>query len=159
VGARAHRILIVDDDMGMAETCARLFQRQGWAPLVAGSGQEALGRLEADPEIELVLTDLVMPDLSGVELLQAAKRRDPTLAVIIMTGYGTIQNAVQAMKLGASDYLTKPFDKEQILAAVEKAAIIRALQATDGNKSKAAERLGIARDRLYRKIERYGIEA
>jgi DNA-binding NtrC family response regulator len=70
----------------------------------------------------------MMPGLSGVELLQAAKRINPALEVIIMTGYGTIHNAVQAMKLGASDYITKPFDKEEILAAVEKILTIKDLQ-------------------------------
>ncbi|MBI3327609.1 MAG: sigma-54-dependent Fis family transcriptional regulator [Nitrospinae bacterium] len=128
MGSRTHKILIVDDDVGMAETCAKLFRRQGWVPLVAQSGQGALTQLEAEPEIELILTDLLMPDLSGVELLQAVKRRDPTLEVIIMTGYGTINNAVEAMKLGASDYITKPFDKEEILAAIEKILTIKDLQ-------------------------------
>jgi len=128
MGARAHKVLIVDDDVDMAETCAKLFGRQGWIPLVAGSGQEALARLQGEAEIEIVLTDFLMPGLSGVELLQAVKRHDPTIEVIIMTGYGTIQNAVQAMKLGASDYITKPFDKEEILAAVAKLLTIKDLQ-------------------------------
>ncbi len=125
---RRHKLLIVDDDVGMAETCAKLFRRQGWVPLVAHSGREALERLEADPEVELVLTDLIMPDLSGVELLQAIKHKDSSLQVIIMTGYGTIQNAVQAMKLGAADYVTKPFDKDEILAAIERFLTIKDLQ-------------------------------
>jgi DNA-binding NtrC family response regulator len=128
MGTRPSKILIVDDDAGMAETCAKLFKRQGWVPLVAQSGQAALERLEAEPDVEIILTDLMMPGLSGVELLQAAKRINPALEVIIMTGYGTIHNAVQAMKLGASDYITKPFDKEEILAAVEKILTIKDLQ-------------------------------
>ncbi|HEX9872239.1 MAG TPA: sigma-54 dependent transcriptional regulator [Candidatus Tectomicrobia bacterium] len=123
-----HKILIVDDDVGMAETCAKLFRRQEMIPFLAHSGREALARLEAEPEIEIILTDLIMPDLSGVELLQAVKQRDPTIEVIIMTGYGTIPTAVQAMKLGASDYITKPFDKTEILAIVERMLTIKALQ-------------------------------
>lgn len=125
---RMHKILIVDDDIGMAETCAKLFRRQGLLPILAHSGQEALNCIEADVGIEIVLTDLIMPDMSGVELLQAVKQRDPAIEVIIMTGYGTIPNAVQAMKLGASDYITKPFDKVEILAIVEKILTIKELQ-------------------------------
>jgi DNA-binding NtrC family response regulator len=125
---RAHKILIVDDDAGMAETCAKLFRRQGLLPILAHSGQEALTRLEAEPGIEIVLTDLIMPDMSGVEVLQAIKQRDPAIEVVIMTGYGTIQNAVQAMKLGASDYITKPFDKVEILTIIEKFLTIKDLQ-------------------------------
>jgi DNA-binding NtrC family response regulator len=112
---QAHKILIVDDDPGMAETCGKLFRRQGLVPILAKSGQEALAHLESDPGIDIVLTDLIMPDLSGVGLLQAVKRRDPRLEIIIMTGHGTIANAVEAMKLGAVDYITKPFDKTEIL--------------------------------------------
>lgn len=125
---RAHKILIIDDDAGMAETCAKLFRRQGLLPLLAHSGQEALMRLEAEPGIEIVLTDLIMPDMSGVDILQAIKQHNPAIDVIIMTGYGTIQNAVQAMKLGASDYITKPFDKVEILTIVEKILTIKDLQ-------------------------------
>jgi DNA-binding NtrC family response regulator len=128
MASRAYTILIVDDDTGMAETCAKLFRRQGLIPLLARSGHEAMAQLEGEPQIDIVLTDLIMPDMSGVELLQAVKQRDPTIEVIIMTGYGTIPNAVQAMKLGASDYITKPFDKAEILAIVEKILTIKDLQ-------------------------------
>jgi two-component system response regulator HydG len=123
------KIVIVDDDAGMVETCAKLFRRQGWHPVPARSAQEALACLEAHPEVAIVLADLIMPDLSGVELLQEVKRRHAGVDVIIMTGYGTIPNAVQAMKLGAADYLTKPFDKAEILAIVERLLTIRELRA------------------------------
>ncbi|HSF31839.1 MAG TPA: sigma-54 dependent transcriptional regulator [Candidatus Tectomicrobia bacterium] len=126
--SQAPKILIVDDDPGMAETCAKLFRRQGWIPLLAKSGKEALAHLEADSSIEIVLTDLIMPELSGVELLQAVKRHDPRLEVILMTGYGTIPTAVEAMRLGAADYITKPFDKTEILAVVEKILTVKGLQ-------------------------------
>ena len=145
MGARVPKILVVDDDVGMAETCAKLFRRQGWVPLVAHSGRDGLARLQGDPAVEIMLTDLVMPDLSGVELLQAAKQRDPSLQVIIMTGYGTIPNAVQAMKLGAAEYITKPFDKDEILAAIEKLLTIKDLQ----------EEVRTLRAQL---TDRYGIE-
>ena len=123
-----YKILIVDDDPGMAETCGKLFRRQGLIPIVAKSGKEALAYMESEPHIEIVLTDLIMPDLSGVELLQAVKGRDPRAEVIIMTGYGTIANAVEAMKLGAADYITKPFDKTEILAVIDKILTIKDLQ-------------------------------
>jgi DNA-binding NtrC family response regulator len=125
---QAHKILIVDDDAGMAETCGKLFARQGLIPILAKSGTEALARLESEPGVEIVLTDLIMPDLSGVELLQMVKSRDPHVEVVIMTGYGTIANAVEAIKLGATDYITKPFDKTEILAVIEKILTIKDLQ-------------------------------
>jgi DNA-binding NtrC family response regulator len=129
IARQPHKILIVDDDPGMAETCGKLFRRQGWLPILAKSGKEALAQLTADPGIEIVLTDLIMPDLSGVELLQEVKRHELRAEVIIMTGYGTIANAVEAMKLGATDYITKPFDKAEILAGIEKILTIKDLQA------------------------------
>jgi two-component system response regulator HydG len=140
----AHKILIVDDDRGMAETCAKLFRRQGLTPLLAQSAGEALRRLEADPEIAIILTDLIMPDLSGVELLQTVKLRHPGIDVIIMTGYGSIQTAVEAMKLGAVDYITKPFDKAEVLAAIDKILTIRGLQAEVRSlRAQLKERYGI----------------
>ena len=109
---------MVDDDADMAETCQRLFRREGLEAEAVYDGVTALERLRQDPGFGIVLTDLRMPEMDGTELLRQAKEIRPEIDVIIMTGYGTIQNAIQAMKIGASDYITKPFDREELLLAV-----------------------------------------
>ncbi len=117
VGVKA-RILIVEDDVDMAETCRRIFKKAGLEADAAYGAEEALSRLAASPTYDIVLTDLRMPRMDGAQLLQKIKKNHPKIDVVMMTGYGTIQNAIQAMKIGASDYITKPFDKDELLRAV-----------------------------------------
>ncbi len=112
------KILIVDDDVDMAETCKRIFRKAGIDAETAYGAHQALEILGRDRGFTLVLTDLRMPRMDGTELLQRIKKENPRLDVIMMTGYGTIQNAIQAMKIGATDYITKPFDKDELLRAV-----------------------------------------
>ena len=113
----AARVLVVDDDENMGRACARLFQRMGHLCDHVTGVQDALERLD-DDEYDLVLTDLVMPGEDGLSLLKQVKERAPTLPVILMTGYGTIESAVAAMKEGATNYITKPFDRDELEAAV-----------------------------------------
>jgi len=112
------RILIVDDDVDMAETCRRIFRKIGLSADTVFGAEDALERLAKDSGYSIVLTDLRMPRVDGTELLQRIKKEYPGIDVIMMTGYGTIQNAIQAMKIGATDYITKPFDKDELLKAV-----------------------------------------
>jgi DNA-binding NtrC family response regulator len=112
------KILVIEDDTDMAETCCRIFRRAGLAAEAVYDGSSGLERIRLDPSLTIVLTDLRMPGMDGSELLREAKKIRPELDVIIMTGYGTIQNAIQAMKIGATDYITKPFDREELLRAV-----------------------------------------
>jgi len=116
--ATTDKILIVEDDADMAETCRRLFRRAGLEAEAVYGGAEALERLKADAGFTIILTDLRMPGMDGTEVLKKAKEIRPEVDVIIMTGYGTIQNAIQAMKIGATDYITKPFDRDELLRAV-----------------------------------------
>jgi DNA-binding NtrC family response regulator len=122
------RILIVEDDADMAETCHRLFRRAGLSAEAVYDGESALARLAAEPAFTIVLTDLRMPGMDGTEVLKQAKELRPEIDVIIMTGYGTIQNAIQAMKIGASDYITKPFDRDELLRAVNQILEARRLR-------------------------------
>jgi DNA-binding NtrC family response regulator len=112
------RILVVEDDVDMAEACRRIFEKEGIEADAVYDPEEALSILKRDPGYAIVLTDLRMPRMDGTELLQRIKKEHPQTKVVIMTGYGTIQNAIQAMKIGASDYITKPFDKEELLRSV-----------------------------------------
>ncbi|MBI5366186.1 MAG: sigma-54-dependent Fis family transcriptional regulator [Planctomycetes bacterium] len=117
---RAPTILIVEDEVNLGRVLAGLLEQAGYRAIVVGRAEEALPRL-ADPELGLVLTDLRLPGLDGLELLARAARTRPELPVILMTAYGTIQTAVAAMKGGAGDFLVKPVDREALLFAVGKA--------------------------------------
>jgi DNA-binding NtrC family response regulator len=107
-------ILIVDDDAGLATTLEEFLAREGYAVQVALSAAEAIAALEANPQIAIALVDLIMPLSDGMELMAELHRRNPDLAVVIMTGYAAIETAVEAIKRGAEDYITKPFDHQAL---------------------------------------------
>jgi DNA-binding NtrC family response regulator len=107
-------ILVVDDDRELATTLQEFLEHDGYAVEVALSGPEALALLERNPQITIALVDLMMPGMDGLALSEQIHRRNPDLAIIIMTGYGTIETAVAAIKSGAEDYVTKPFDQNAI---------------------------------------------
>ena len=113
-------VLIVDDEKNYLLILETLLVKEGLQVLTAGSGLEALAVLR-ETDADLVLTDMKMPGLDGLELLSAIKEQDPNLPVIVMTAYGTVDKAVEAMKKGAFDYLTKPFENKQLLLTVSKA--------------------------------------
>ena len=114
------RVLVVDDKSSMRDSVSMVLARAGWKAQTTGSGEEAL-RMIGDRRPAAVLTDLQMPGMSGVELLQAIRQFDEQLPVIFMTAYGTVQTAVEAMKLGAYDYLTKPFNDGELVATMKRA--------------------------------------
>jgi two-component system response regulator HydG len=113
-------LLVADDDPGLRESLQRTLMRAGHRVLLASDGRAALEQLQAG-SVDLVLTDLKMPGLSGLELLRAAKDVAPDVDVILLTAFGTVEEAVAAMKDGAYDFLTKPFRGEQLLKLVGKA--------------------------------------
>ncbi|MCG3110204.1 MAG: sigma-54 dependent transcriptional regulator [Candidatus Manganitrophus sp. SB1] len=114
------RILIVDDERNLRRVLAAHLKREGWEVGEAVDGAEALERL-AQGAWSLVITDLKMPNLDGLGLLEQTAARHPDLPVVLITAHGTIETAVTAMKRGAFDYITKPFDQEELLAVVRKA--------------------------------------
>ncbi len=114
------RILIVDDDEGMRRLLVRVLGREGYEPLAVASGSEALAELAGEP-FDLVVTDIQMPGMDGVALLHRIKEFDPGLPVIVITAYGTVENAVEALRGGAYHYLTKPFENDEIKLTVAKA--------------------------------------
>ena len=101
------RLLVVDDDEAVRRIVAELLTEEGYEPVVAGSAEEAL-ELLAKKRFELVISDIKMPGVDGLTLLRNLRESHPETAVIMMTGFGQIESAVEALKLGASDYLTKP---------------------------------------------------
>ncbi|MEK6815756.1 MAG: sigma-54 dependent transcriptional regulator [Nitrospirota bacterium] len=114
-------ILVVDDDPPQREIVGVILTGEGYRVQTAGGGREALKAYRSD-SFDVVLTDLKMPDLAGDALLDALIREDPSACVIMMTAHGTIASAVEAMKKGAFDYLTKPIDRDALLLTVRRAA-------------------------------------
>ncbi|MFZ1987160.1 MAG: sigma-54 dependent transcriptional regulator [Desulfatitalea sp.] len=113
-------ILIVDDEKNYPLILSAVLQEEGFETLTANSGQEALAVLD-NSDVDLVLTDMKMPRMDGIELLQHIKTKDAELPVIMMTAYGTVEKAVEAMQKGAYSYILKPFDNEQLILYVTKA--------------------------------------
>ncbi len=118
--ARANRVLIVEDDPNLRRILSYHLERQEHVVVQASDGRSALECLSAEP-FNLVVTDVRMAGMDGIELLKAIREKDPDLPVVVMTAYGTIQDAVEAMRLGAADYLTKPVERETLLLTVQKA--------------------------------------
>ena len=114
------RILIIDDEEIIRESCRRVLEPEGYDVKTAKSGSEGL-RVLHEHVFDLVLTDLKMPDMDGVEVLVRIKENWPDIVVIIMTGYGTVKTAVKAMKMGVFDYIEKPFSPSDLTALVAKA--------------------------------------
>jgi len=120
-------VLIVDDDLAYAETCARALAGGGFSAEAVGSSAQALSRIGMK-SIDLVLTDLRMPEMDGLQLLRRIRIGEHPPDVIMMTGFGSIDSAVQAMKEGALDYITKPFDRAELLCRVRNAYDRRCLR-------------------------------
>lgn len=169
-------LLIVDDDEPFRSRLVRAFVERGMETAAAGSYEQAMAIAETDTP-ELALVDLRLPGRSGLDLIRALKDLDPATTIVVLTGYGSIATAVESVKLGATGYLTKPVDADQILAAfdgdpsptagevsqiqplarVEWEHIQRALADCDGNVSKAARLLGLHRRSLQRKLSKYPV--
>jgi two-component system NtrC family response regulator len=113
-------ILIVDDEKNYTLILAAILEDEGFETLSANSGQEALDIL-AESDVDLVLTDMKMPSMDGIQLLERVKKEDADLPVIMMTAHGTVEKAVEAMQKGAYNYILKPFDNEQLVLYVNKA--------------------------------------
>ena len=116
----SRNILYVDDDPESGEIVRRLLSGGDYDVSVSNSGKDALKKI-LNAKFDLVLTDLNMPGLSGLELLEKLKENDPDLLVIILTAYATIETSVQAIKLGAEDYITKPITRDETLLVIDRA--------------------------------------
>ncbi|MBI3935155.1 MAG: sigma-54-dependent Fis family transcriptional regulator [Acidobacteria bacterium] len=126
--SQPHQILIVDDDAEMAATLADLLRQQGHVVQWATSAIEAQQTIASCPGLALVLVDMVMPVMDGVALLEQIKGQRPDVAVLMMSGYGTIAAAVEAIKLGAEDFITKPFERATIFKKVNHILELRRLR-------------------------------
>jgi two-component system response regulator RegA len=169
----APTLLVVEDDQLLRERLVRALCERGFLAQGARSVAEALAQSEESPEYAVV--DLRVGDESGLDVIRALLAKDPTTRVVMLTGYGSIATAVEAMRLGAVHYLTKPADADQIVAALqhgngdspappgEPLSLARAewehinhvLVSVSGNISEAARRLGLHRRSLQRKLAKY----
>jgi two-component system, response regulator RegA len=174
-GDVAPSLLIVEDDAVLRGRLARAFRDRGYEVREAPDGDVAAALAESDPP-EHAVVDLRMPGRSGLEVVQALKEADPSTIVVVLTGYGSIATALEAVRLGATHYLTKPANADEIIAAFARARslpvpptdetppslarvewehINRVLADCGGNVSQAARLLGIHRRSLQRKLSKY----
>src|SRR4030042_2567100 len=114
------RILVVDDEMIVCESCQRILEEEGYEVEIALSGREAFKKMRENPFC-IVITDLKMPEIDGIEVLKRFRKEYPDKIVIMITGFGTVQTAVEAMKFGAFDYIPKPFTPDEVSIVVKKA--------------------------------------
>ena len=119
------RILVVDDEEVVVRSCLRILGASGHQVESVSSGGDALRRVEQVP-FDLLILDIMMPKIDGLEVLQRVKESHPDIDVIMITGLSQIETAVRAMKLGAFDYLPKPFDPDQLTSVVGRALERRA---------------------------------
>jgi len=117
---KSKTLLIADDEPNIRRVLQAIFIKDGYEVHVAENGVKALEWASANP-VTLLITDLIMPDMNGVELIQKVKQRHPNAVAIVITAYATIKTCVDAMRYGASDYITKPFDMDEIRAVVKRA--------------------------------------
>jgi len=143
-------VLVVDDEPGMQMALKTNFQREGWDVDVAGGGREALRKLQTQ-HFPLVVTDVRMPDGDGLHLMRSLRASHPSTAVIVLTAFGSVPEAVQAMRGGACDYLTKPISFEELQSAVER--VLRRVGGSCGYAMPAGGIVGTAPN-LLRALER-----
>lgn len=112
--------LIVDEDEGICDTLADIFQEKGCQAETAGTGQEAVEKARRDP-FQVTLLDIRLPDISGIEVLKGLKAMDPETAVIMITGWASLENSIEALNEGAYAYVVKPFNMDEVIATVDRA--------------------------------------
>jgi len=115
---KGSKILIIDDEVDICRGCQRIFEAKGCTIKMAFSGKEGLDRTGKE-EFDIIITDLKMPDISGIEVIKKIKQKKPDQPIIMITGYATVDTAVEAMKLGVEEYISKPFKPDEIIDAVK----------------------------------------
>jgi DNA-binding NtrC family response regulator len=119
------RILVVDDDLPVADVVCKVLMNEGFDVEIASNGKSALDFLREDRQFDLVITDMRMPEMDGLELLREIGYSKDHLPVIVLTGYPTVENGIQSITEGAYDYLAKPFRARGLLEAVQAALASR----------------------------------
>ena len=115
-------VLLVDDEVPFVETMTKRLSKRGLTVFTAFSGNEALKQLKEQKNLEVVILDVKMPGMDGINALQEIKKRFPLVEVVMLTGHATVETAIEGMKLGAFDYLMKPCDMDILISKMEEAA-------------------------------------
>jgi len=115
-------ILVIDDERVICNACHLILSEKGYRVERQLNGKTGLDALESE-QFSVVLLDMMLPDMDGMDVLKIIKKKSPGTCIIVMTGYSTVSNAIKAMKLGAFDYLAKPFTDDELVSAVEKACL------------------------------------
>ncbi|MCX7668271.1 MAG: response regulator, partial [Atribacterota bacterium] len=123
----AFRVLVADDERFMAEMLQEIFEEEGMLVETALDGKRALEKFHSS-SFDLVLLDLRMPEMSGMDVLREIKRADPDVPEVVITAYGSVDNAVEALKVGAYDFVTKPFKIEELKNIVHRALELERLR-------------------------------
>lgn len=168
-------LLLVDDDEGLCEVMSRAFEQRGYGVRVAHTGREAAQVAQAAAP-DCAVVDLRLPDQSGLKVISALKAANPAMRIVVLTGHGSIPTAVEAVKLGATNYLTKPVEVDEIVAAMQREAaddsvpirvkpmsvdrlewehIQRVLRENNDNVSATARALSMHRRTLQRKLRKH----
>ena len=113
----ALQVLVVDDEPGILQSCSRVLERAGHRVQAVESARSALDLFERE-RFDLILTDIMLPDVSGLELIERIKERAPAATIVAITGYGTVETATESLRRGANGFLTKPFTSAELRAAV-----------------------------------------
>jgi DNA-binding NtrC family response regulator len=145
------KALVIDDEQIVLDSVRKILADEDYDVDTSLSGREGLSKA-IQKDYDVVLTDIRMPDIGGMRVLRDVKRAKPALPVVIITGYATVRSAVQAMKLGAADYLEKPFTPDQLLKAVASALDIAATQEPE-------EQALIHKEEMIRVLERAASDA
>ena len=124
------KVLLVDDEVPFVETMTKRLTKRDLEVYQAFSGSEALEKLNHEKSVEVVILDVKMPGMDGIETLREIKKRFPLVEVVMLTGHATVETAIEGMKLGAYDYLMKPCDMDILMAKVDEAAARKRKQET-----------------------------
>lgn len=126
-------ILIADDEPNIRRVLEAMFQKEGYNVFTAENGRKALDLIKENRNTDVLISDLIMPDMNGVELLEIVRENNPQVSVVMITAHGTIKTAVDAMRMGAFDYVTKPFDLDELKTLVKKAIERKSLATPDSS--------------------------
>ena len=113
-------VLLVDDEPNLRRVLGAVLEADGYRVITADCGRDALKKAKAESSLDLVITDYLMPDLNGLQVLDGIRKLHPSVKSLVVSGHGTVRSAVEAMRLGAFDYITKPFDVDQVKATVKR---------------------------------------
>lgn len=156
------RILIVDDEARICEVMQRRLSLEGYSCTVASNGKEALGRFYKD-SFSLIISDIRMPEMDGIELLKKVKAANPRMMMIMVTAYAELELAVEAMRLGAYDFLTKPVDLEIVVLTVKKALekkrLEEEIEAYHANLEHLVEERTLKLQQAYRGLKRAHLDS